>query len=248
MGRLRRAVAAGAVIGVFAAANPVSAQTSRCFENGDIVTFDGVASAGATRSQWLLNLSRPICVARGKASRGADISTIRIIGTPPPLGIPLELMGKLMLGRSAVDSAMYVALVVIRGRKIRTAQSIAPAPRSAPAQPSVPAPRVAPSPHVASARVAPAPEREPAALAAENCNAPPYGGTPADYHAFVRRFGRIVKPDKILADVCNAKFGNSPRDQLHRLGLTDAKINSENTEDLAADTIVALKTLVNKLE
>lgn len=92
------------------------------------------------------------------------------------------------------------------------------------------------------------PRRAPQARAAENCDAPPYGGTAADYHAFVQRFGRIVKPEKMLADICRAKFGNSPRDRLHKLGLTDAKINSENTEQLAEDTIVALKNLVNKLE
>lgn len=193
-------------------ARPAAAQPQRCFANGDVVSFDGVASPGRSPSQWVLNLARAVCIG------DHDVSAVRIIGTPPPLGIPLELTGRLTLGRSAAQSTLFVALVVRSGRKVRTTENSAPLPPRAPAAPR------------------------------ETCNAPPYGGTVADYRAFVQRFANIIKPEKILAGVCNAKFGNAPRDGLHRLGLSDAKIDSESTEHLAAETIAALKDLVNTIE
>ncbi|HEY6579120.1 MAG TPA: hypothetical protein VIY09_07335 [Rhizomicrobium sp.] len=205
------------------------AEPLRCFGNGDVVTFGGIASPGARGFAWVLNLSRPICVMRDLSSGGTDISAIRIIGTPPPLGVPLELTGKLLLGRSVAESRLFVALVVTSGRKVHTTESIAPVQQTAPAPRTPPAPQGAP-------------------MRGESCNVPPYGGTAADYNAFVQRFGRIVRPEKILAGVCNAKFGNAPRDGLHKLGFTDARINSESTEHLAAETIAALKNLVNTIE
>ena len=218
----RRAIAGalGASALVFAFTAHVPAQPARCFGDGDIVAFEGTASPGEHRSGWMLNLSRPVCV----GSR--EISLIRIIGTPPPLGIPLELTGKLLLGRTARDTSMFVALSVIRGRKVRAADSVPPA-------------------EPASRRIAPS---VPLRTAEAQCDSPPYGGTQTDYQAFVRRFGRIIKPSKILAGICNAKFGNASRDGLHKLGFSDAKIESESTEHLAAETIAALKTLVNTIE
>jgi hypothetical protein len=213
----RALVALGMVLLACVLAPEAPAQSSRCFENGDVVAFDGMASHGARPGEWALNLPRPICVARDVSASGTNITRIRIIGTPPPLGVPLELTGKLVLGHSAAESTMIVALVVSSGRKFRTTESTAPH--------GAPAPRFA-----------------------ERCDGPPYGGSSMDYQAFVQRFGRIVRPERILAGICKAKFGDSPRDGLHRLGLTDAKIDSENTERLAADTIVALKNLVNTIE
>ena len=46
----------------------------------------------------------------------------------------------------------------------------------------------------------------------------------------------------------NAKFGHAPRDGLHKLGISDSKIQSESTEQLAEETIHALKNLVNTIE
>ena len=85
-------------------------------------------------------------------------------------------------------------------------------------------------------------------MAEARCDVPPYGGTRTDYQAFVHHFGHIINPPKILAGICNAKFGHAPRDGLHKLGFSDAKIESESTEQLAAETIHALKTLVNTIE
>jgi hypothetical protein len=43
-------------------------------------------------------------------------------------------------------------------------------------------------------------------------------------------------------------LGKAPRNGLHKLGFTDAKIESESTEHLATDTVAALKNLVNTIE
>ncbi len=119
-----RVFATLALVAAFAAEAP--AQHAACIQDGEIVTFDGVATSGAripnaSRSAWVLNLRRPICVLRNiPFSPGPiqeAISAIRIIGTPPPLGVPLQLTGKLLLGRSAPDATLFVALEVIHGRK-----------------------------------------------------------------------------------------------------------------------------------
>jgi hypothetical protein len=202
------------------------AQPAPCYQTGDIVTFDGVAARagsryGGERPAWVLNLSQPICVV-GADLRRAGTSAIRIIGTPPPLGVSLALTGKLLLGPPAAGPVVFAALEVIRGRKI----SSVPGPMITENE-SVPPP---PTPGNAQ------------------CDSPPYGGTQSEFHQFVQQFNRIVIPAKILAGVCNAKFGRTSRAGLHKLGLTDAQINTESTERLAADTIVALKKLVNGLE
>lgn len=218
---LAGAVGAGFLLTALAA----PARASGCLENGAIVSFDGIAShgaAGGLKRGWVLNLTRPICVARrspfAPTANSTPVSAIRIIGTPPPAGVPLALTGKLLLGPS--DSAMFVALVVMRGRKLSMVTS-APPPNFGAPQTKIPDDR---------------------------CDRPPYGGTATEFQAFVRRFGSVVAPTKILAGICNAKFGRSTRAGLHKLGFTDAKIQSESTERLAADTIVALKSLVNTIE
>ena len=149
------------------------------------------------------------------------LSTIRIIGTPPPLGVPLELTGKILLGPGRNDTRMFAALSVIRGRKMRQ-------PR--PQQPSN------------------APPPAPARATEAECDKPPYGGTEADYQTFARAYGRIITPARILSGVCKAKFGQASRDGLHKLGFSDGKIQSESTEQLAGETIVALKKLVKTIE
>lgn len=196
-----------------------SGQQPGCFRNGDIVGVEGSASPGPVASQWVLNLPRPVCIA------GRVVSDIRIIGVPPPLGVPLELTGKLLIGRDIRDARIFAALAVIRGRRIRQAASVPGAAAPFRPPPSAPQPRRMPT-----------------------CDSPPYGGTPADYRNFVGRFGKIINPGKILAGICKAKFANASRAGLYKLGLSDAKINAESTERLAAETVVALKELVNTIE
>ncbi|HEX3431193.1 MAG TPA: hypothetical protein VHT03_09920 [Rhizomicrobium sp.] len=203
----------GLVFLVTALASTAPARAERCFANGDVVGFDGIATPGPIAREWVLHLSQPACV------ESREVSAIRIIGIPPPLGIPLELTGKLMLGRGKSQSAMFVALVVSHGRRLGAAPSVAP-PRQSQTVQSV----------------------------ATRCSTPPYGGTESEYRGFVRRFGAIIKPEKILAGICNAKFGSAPRDGLHKLGFSNAQIESESTEHLAADTMTALKHLVNTIE
>ena len=79
------------------------------------------------------------------------------------------------------------------------------------------------------------------------CNAPPSGGTVNGYKAFVKNFGSVVPPVKILGSVCNAKFGGD-RTGLYNLGFTDADIDSKDTATLAADVVMAMKDLVDKVK
>jgi hypothetical protein len=216
------------------------AQPARCYEAGDIVTFDGVAAREGSRygggwPAWVLNLSQPICVVNADLHH-AETSAIRIIGTPPPLGVPLALTGKLLLGPSASGPVVFAALEVIRGRKIGSF----PSPKTEATQGR----NMAPSPKITETEPAPPPPTPNNV----QCDSPPYGGTQSEFHRFVQKFNRVVIPAKILAGVCNAKFGRASRAGLHKLGLTDAQIDTESTERLAADTIVALKKLVNGLE
>jgi hypothetical protein len=89
----------------------------------------------------------------------------------------------------------------------------------------------------------------PVAPAADaRCNAPPYGGTADSYKAFVENFGHIVVPTDYLQKICNAKYGGVARTGLYNLGFTDAEIDSKDTEDLAVDAILALKSLVDKVK
>src|ERR1700731_1840549 len=145
----------GAGLLFVALATQAPAQSYGCIQDGQVVTFDGIASGGsrvpdASTSAWVLNLPRPICVLRrvpfAPGTIREEISAIRIIGTPPPLGVPLALTGKLLLGRAAPDATMFVALEVIRGHKMAAAESIPPS-RSGPPPPSVSPPRAAPPPH-----------------------------------------------------------------------------------------------------
>lgn len=78
------------------------------------------------------------------------------------------------------------------------------------------------------------------------CAVPPYGGTVQSFKAFVQSFGHLVVPTKFLSAVCNAKFGGD-RTGMYNLGLTDADIDSKDTEDLAVQMIIAMKNLADKI-
>ncbi len=74
------------------------------------------------------------------------------------------------------------------------------------------------------------------------CQAPPYGGSEAGFRSFAATFGTIVAPAKILAAICDAKFGGS-RVALYNSGLTDADIDAMDTADLAVKMLEAVKNL-----
>jgi hypothetical protein len=74
------------------------------------------------------------------------------------------------------------------------------------------------------------------------CAAPPYGGSPDKYRAFVNTYGKALDdPGKVLAEVCEMKFGGADRAPLHKLGITDIQIDAKATSDLAAAAVDAAK-------
>jgi len=84
----------------------------------------------------------------------------------------------------------------------------------------------------------------PAAEAGDaRCAAPPFGGSVASYKAFAAYFGKVVvagqpvDPDRILAQMCNVKYGGADRMPLHKLGITDLQIANEDPEELAVHLI-----------
>lgn len=74
------------------------------------------------------------------------------------------------------------------------------------------------------------------------CQAPPYGGSEAGFRSFATTFGTVVPPARILAAICNAKFGGD-RIALYNLGLTDADIDAMDTADLAVKMLNSVKDL-----
>jgi hypothetical protein len=75
------------------------------------------------------------------------------------------------------------------------------------------------------------------------CNAPPYGGSVAEFKAFVESFGQIVTPATILPSICMAKFGGESRNALYNLGFTDEQIDKMN---LAVDFLDAVRKVARK--
>ena len=78
------------------------------------------------------------------------------------------------------------------------------------------------------------------------CNAPPYGGTVAEFQAFVKNLGSIVTPTEFLPKICNMRYGGAPRTGLYNLGFTDEQIDAKDTVNLAVDVLPALKNLADK--
>jgi hypothetical protein len=78
------------------------------------------------------------------------------------------------------------------------------------------------------------------------CNAPPYGSTVLKFQAFVKHFGHLVTPTRMLPELCNAKYGGGSRTGLYNLGFTDRHIDTTDTSDLAVDVIEALRNLSTK--
>jgi hypothetical protein len=89
----------------------------------------------------------------------------------------------------------------------------------------------------------------PAAYAGDpRCNAPPYGSTMTEFKAFVKDYGNVVVPARMLAAVCNAKYGAASRTALYNLGFTDEEIDAKDTVILAFDMIVARTRLADALK
>jgi len=87
-----------------------------------------------------------------------------------------------------------------------------------------------------------------ASVSDARCNAPPYGGTVAGYKAFIKDFGSLFdNPTKMLAGICNVKFGHADRTAMYNLGFTNDEIDTKDTADLAAQMVMALKNLVDKV-
>jgi hypothetical protein len=80
------------------------------------------------------------------------------------------------------------------------------------------------------------------------CNTPPYGGSVASYKAFVDTFNHLVTPTKMLSAICNMKFSGADRSALYNLGFTDSEIDSKDTSELAAQLVLALGNLVDKIK
>jgi len=82
----------------------------------------------------------------------------------------------------------------------------------------------------------------------KRCIAPPYGGTVAGYKAFIKNFGPLLdNPTKMLAAICNVKFGHADRTTMYNLGITNEEIDTKDTADLAVQMVRALKSLVDKM-
>jgi hypothetical protein len=80
------------------------------------------------------------------------------------------------------------------------------------------------------------------------CNAPPYGDTVAGYKAFIKGIGPLLdNPAKMLAGICNVKFGHADRTTMYNLGFTDDEIRTKDTAELAVQMVQALKNLVDKI-
>jgi hypothetical protein len=70
------------------------------------------------------------------------------------------------------------------------------------------------------------------------CNHPPYGGSPDRYRAILETYGhRMESVTRTLAGICNMKFGDADRSELHKLGFNDEEINSSDTSTLAVDML-----------
>jgi hypothetical protein len=220
--RVRAELVMAVACAILAPAVPAFAEQPRCYRNGDIVAIEGVASSATPRAagsrEWVLNLPNSICVFAKTA--------------PPRSGFRGDTSRVRIIG---VPPPLGVRLA-LTGKLLLG--------RSASASAIIVAIEVISGRKLKTATSHPRASRS----ADPRCDAPPYGGTAAEFQAFVRKYGHVVAPAKILSGICNAKSGRSSRTGLYRLGFSDSKIDAENTEILAADTIVALKKLVDTIQ
>lgn len=88
-----------AASGASAPAEPAGEPALTCYKDGDTLTVRGTASKLAEgrrlKEVWVFTATSPICVAQG-ANSETMISTLQLIGKPPPADVPLELTGELV--------------------------------------------------------------------------------------------------------------------------------------------------------
>ena len=128
---------------VLNASKGAPAASGGCYNHGDVITVQGVATAqplklanGQVTQGWVLVTDRPICLMKSSegnnASHEIGVSRLQIVGQPPPVGVLIELTGRLSAGNISRDADL-TALVVISGHRIAAAT-----PRQV--TPSLPAP------------------------------------------------------------------------------------------------------------
>jgi hypothetical protein len=78
------------------------------------------------------------------------------------------------------------------------------------------------------------------------CEAPPYGDTVDNFRKFYRIISPLLdNPVNFLQKVCEAKYDHLNRRVLYNLGIPDEDIDSEPTNTLAAQVLLAEKHLAN---
>jgi uncharacterized protein YecT (DUF1311 family) len=115
-----------------------SLSSSGCYNDGDVITVQGAAAAqplklanGQVTQGWFLITDRPICLIKftggNNASHEISLSRLQIVGQPPPVGVSIELTGRISAGNISRDTDS-TALVVIRGHRIAaaTAREVTP--------------------------------------------------------------------------------------------------------------------------
>ncbi|MEG3135512.1 hypothetical protein SC206_18300 [Rouxiella sp. T17] len=102
---------------------------SDCHDPGPIV-LKGTASKealimadGKTSYVWIFTTPNPICIRElnGDDSKyNKEVSRFQILGSPPPVGIPLELTGSLSIENVTQYYAVPDAITVTKGKKLNS--------------------------------------------------------------------------------------------------------------------------------
>jgi hypothetical protein len=208
---------------------PDTAKSRECYHDRDVVTLRGLAeletiadTGRPSVSSQVLVMTESVCMRQklswSSVEHAFDVSRVRIVGAPPPIGSPISLTGRLDLAKPVDASAVSASLVVLHGKRLSTADIGVPVNESR------------------------------GGATVPRCDAPPYGGTDAEFKAYVKNFGFLAVPTKILSAVCNAKYNGASRTGLYNVGLTDEEIDRESAEDVAVDLLVGAKNLVDKFQ
>lgn len=107
----------------------MGAAHAECFRDDSVVTLQGTASAqtltlanGSAKTVSVLDLATPICAIENvdptHLNQNTQISRIQVIGVPPPLGVPIELTGRLSTGNFTQYDAVPTAITVAKGRRV----------------------------------------------------------------------------------------------------------------------------------
>ena len=110
-------------------------ENSKCLSDGQTVTLRGVASATKSETAdefqgeyFVLTVDAPQCMTINEIGsdgpREVRLSTFKVIGDPPPLGVPLELTGSLRLLDSVHFPSGEAEIRVVSGRRIPADSSL----------------------------------------------------------------------------------------------------------------------------